>query len=100
MHEKSLEHLLKSLSGHMNEEQVMQQFVMLAHCEQKLERHDEACCYFEKALTICRVLKGDYIETTAYSMVQLANAYQLAYRAQDAINVLEHAGMILSKLES
>ena len=53
----------------------------------------------EKALTICRLLHGDFTETTAYSMIQLANSYQSAYRAQDAINILEHAGMILSKLE-
>ena len=53
----------------------MSQFVMIAHASQKLDMHDEACCYFEKALTICRVLNGDFTETTAYSMMQLANAY-------------------------
>lgn len=78
----------------------MSQFVLLANSSQKLEQHDEACCYFEKALSICRVLNGDFTETTAYSMIQLANAYQLSFRAQDAINILEHAGMILSKLET
>lgn len=78
----------------------MSQFVLMANACQKLEMHDEACCYFEKALSICRVLHGDFTETTAYSMIQLANAYQLSFRAQDAINILEHAGMILSKLET
>ena len=73
---------------------------MLAHSCQKIEQHDDACVHYEKALTICRVLHGDFTETTAYSMVQLANAYQQAFRAQDAINMLEHAGMVLSKLES
>ena len=33
-------------------------------------------------------------------MIQLSDAYQQAMRAQDSINILEHAGMILSKLES
>ena len=66
---------MKSLHGNMNDEQIMSQFVMIAHASQKLDMHDEACCYFEKALTICRVLNGDFTETTAYSMMQLANAY-------------------------
>ena len=75
LHEKCLEYRLKSLHGNMNDEQIMSQFVMIAHASQKLDMHDEACCYFEKALTICRVLNGDFTETTAYSMMQLANAY-------------------------
>lgn len=83
----------------MNNEQIMSQFVMLAHSCQKVDQNEEACCFLEKALTICRVINGDFTETTAYSMMQLANAYQLGFRAQDAINILEHAGMILSKLE-
>merc|ERR1719469_1105362 len=98
LHEKSLKHKLKSLNGNMNHEAVMSQFVMLAHSAAKLDQKDEACCFLEKALTICRLLNGDFTETTAYSMIQLANAYQSAFRAQDAINILEHAGMILSKL--
>ena len=74
-HEKSLEHKLKSLRGNMNHETIMSQFVMLAHSASKLDQKDEACCFFEKALTICRLLHGDFTETTAYSMMQLANAY-------------------------
>lgn len=31
LHEKCLEHKLKTLRGNMNNEQVMSQFVMLAH---------------------------------------------------------------------
>lgn len=69
LHEKSLEYKLKSVHGHMNSQEIMSQFVMLAHCQSKLGQHDEACAYFEKALTICRVLNGDFAETTAYSMV-------------------------------
>ena len=98
-HEKSLEHKLRSLNGNMNHESIMSQFVLLAHSASKINQEDEACCFLEKALTICRILHGDFTETTAYSMVQLATAYQSAFRAQDAINILEHAGMILSKLE-
>lgn len=67
---------MKTLRGNMNNEQVMSQFVMLAHTSQKLDLQDEACCYFEKALTICRVLNGDFTETTAYSMIQLSDCYQ------------------------
>jgi len=33
-------------------------------------------------------------------MIQLADAYQAAEDYQKAINSLEHAGMILSKLET
>ena len=98
-HEKSLEYKLRSLNGNMNHEAIMSQFVLLAHSASKIEQVDEACCFLEKALTICRILNGDFTETTAYSMIQLATAYQSAFRAQDAINMLEHAGMILSKLE-
>jgi len=75
LHEKCLEHKLKSAHGNMNTEQIMAQFVMLAHVCQKLSQNEEACCFFEKALTICRSLHGDFTETTAYSMMQLANAY-------------------------
>lgn len=77
----------------------MNSYVLLAHTHQKLEQHDEATQYFEQGLQICRAIHGDYTETTAYSMVQLADAYQAAEDYQRAINSLEHAGMILSKLE-
>lgn len=71
LHEKCLEYKMKSLHGapSMNDEQIMSQFVLLANTSQKLEMHDEACCYFEKALSICRVVHGDFAETTAYSMI-------------------------------
>lgn len=65
----------------MNDDQIMSQFVMLAHSSQKMNQHEEACTFFEKALTICRILNGDFTETTAYSMIQLSNAYQMAFRA-------------------
>ena len=42
MHEKSLEYKLKSLSGNMNNEQIMSQFVMLAHSCQKVDQNEEA----------------------------------------------------------
>ena len=74
-HEKSLEHKLRSLNGNMNHEAIMSQFVLLAHSASKTNQEDEACCFLEKALTICRILHGDFTETTAYSMVQLATAY-------------------------
>jgi len=47
----------------------MSQYVMLAHASQKIDQHEQACSFFEKALNICRVLQGDFTETTAYSMV-------------------------------
>ena len=98
LHEKCLEYKLAIHNG-VNHEQVMSSFVMLAHVCQKLQDHVAATDYFQKALTVCRTLHGDFTETTAYSMVQLAEAYVLADNMQSAIDCLEHAGMILSKLE-
>jgi Tfp pilus assembly protein PilF len=66
-HKRSLEFKLKELPE-MNEE-IMSQIVMVAYCNQKAGEHEEACELFERALNICRILFGDFTETTAYSMV-------------------------------
>ena len=53
----------------------MNSYVLLAHNYMKNEDHLGNISYLEKALQICRTINGDYTETTAYSMVQVADAY-------------------------
>ena len=97
MHEKCIENKLSYIGE--NSDEVMNSYVLLAHNYMKNEDHLGNLSYLEKALQICRTINGDYTETTAYSMVQVADAYQAEEDYSKAINSLEHGGMILSKLE-
>lgn len=81
-------------------EEVMSSFVMIAFCLQKCNDPEGACNFFEKGLHICRMMNGDYTETTAYSMVQLSDAYQICENYAPAVANLEHAATVLGALEN
>jgi len=46
------------------------------------------------------MLHGDFTETTAYSMIQLSDAYQRCDQLEQAVARLEHACTILSTIET
>ena len=73
LHEKCIENKLAYIGE--NSDEVMNSYVLLAHNYMKNEDHLGNISYLEKALQICRTINGDYTETTAYSMVQVADAY-------------------------
>ena len=56
--------------------------------------------FFEKGLHVCRMIHGDFTETTAYSMVQLSDAYLDCDKLPQAASNLEHASTILAALET
>ena len=77
----------------------MNSLVLLAHENAKLGQYVLASGYYQQVLTICKTLYGEFNETTAYSMVQLADSYAMSGNEHKAINQLENAGLILIKLE-
>ena len=74
----------------------MSAYAMIAYCLHKGGDVENACLFFEKGLHVCRMINGDFTETTAYSMIQLSDAYLDCDQLLPAITNLEHAITILS----
>jgi putative hemolysin len=47
----------------------MSAYAMIAYCLHKGGDVENACLFFEKGLHVCRMINGDFTETTAYSMI-------------------------------
>jgi hypothetical protein len=66
-HRRSLEFKLRELPEVHGE--VMSAYAMIAYCLHKGGDFENACLFFEKGLHVCRMIHGDFAETTAYSMI-------------------------------
>lgn len=97
-HQRCLEFKLRELPE--VHEEIMSSYVMIAYALQKIQEFEKGCQVFEKALHICRMLHGDFTETTAYSMIQLSDAYQKCDGYIQAVSHLEHACTILTTIET
>eukprot|EP00347_Sterkiella_histriomuscorum_P023783 403333405 len=97
MSEKSLTIKLNVLPQFHNE--VLTSQIQCANSYDQAGDYERSCQYLEKAFQTCKNTNGEYDLQTAEILIQLATAYELDSQFSESIKRLEHACVIMKRIE-
>ena len=98
MHQKALEHKQKVFPQF--DEEILNSQLMVASAFSKISDFDSASSFFKKAFETCKNTFGEFNKRTANLLVQHSECLLSSNKFSETIKMLEHAGMILCRLEN